>query len=160
MAGRRLHTYKTYKVERFITSIVASNIGGFFDHEMIPDRIIRPERVGFNVRKEGQAVATGIYVGGQNQLVQEIDCYRMSFALDDKLCEDFLREYGLQNATDAMIDQYLDDNELSIPKSTAVAIPVVGQDGKSVRICGRVLDPTLTMVTLIIIGVVVVPQKD
>lgn len=97
---------------------------------------MRPEKIMTSVTELGQAIIDGIYIGGQNQLIGELDAYFLSTSLASKLRTEFLTEHGLLGKSYQEIDNYLDDNELSMPDTMRLDLPVIRKDTE-VKLTGK-----------------------
>jgi hypothetical protein len=101
-------------------------------------RIFRPTHLRTHATEPGEGVIDGIFHPGsaKSQLVGEIDAYAYSSKLFAQMQQEFLAEYGLTDKTDAEIQAYLDDNELSMPDLGRIHLPTLKKD-EGMRFTGR-----------------------
>lgn len=108
----------------------------FTDIITAPDRNILVRRVISSVSKPETAIITQLYIDNIEQLIMPLDAYYFSARLVQELREKFLTEYGLVGKTHDEIDDYLDNNELSMPDPCRFDLPTISSSRK-IRIVGK-----------------------
>lgn len=77
----------------------------------------RPTKLFTEVRREGLAVIEGLWLGNldENVFAQEVDAWEFSVHLLEERRREFLRKHDLTGKPPEFIDEYLDENKLSMP---------------------------------------------
>lgn len=98
----------------------------------------RPTHIRTNVTKENVVKIDAIYCGDNphNQLIHSVDGYYWSAEVWDRMRQDFMKRHGLLGKTPAQIDDYLDENNLSMPDNGTILLPTIPR-GKSIRLEGK-----------------------
>lgn len=77
----------------------------------------RPTKLFTDVRREGLAVVEGLWLGDleTNHFAQEVDAWEFSVHLLHERRREFLRKHDLEDKPQEFIDEYLDENKLTMP---------------------------------------------
>lgn len=77
----------------------------------------RPTKLFTDVRREGLAVITGLWLGNldDNLFAQEVDAWEFSVHLLQERRREFFQKHDLADKPPEFIDDYLDENKLSMP---------------------------------------------
>ena len=118
------------------------------DKDSAIPNLIRPNKIITNANHPNESILTGLYHNGQNQFLGEIDCYRCSHTYLYALRREIIAEHGLFGLTDDRIDDYLDENGLSIPEPNRFTLPTFQKNDKvRVEIRGKPCQVMLVGVT-------------
>ncbi len=101
-----------------------------------PDKTIRVTKLRTNVTKSDTTFITGIYINHIQQMMGEIDAYYFSTTHADEVRKQFLIEYGLQDKSDKEIDDFLDENEISVPDLGRLDLGTF-EKGSTISISGK-----------------------
>lgn len=88
----------------------------------------RPRSIRCVVDGPGEGEVSQIYVGNRKMFfdsVGGVDVYQWSIKLLDIQRHDFLVEYGLMGKSHEEVDQFLDENGLSMPDPGRVELPTI-----------------------------------
>lgn len=99
---------------------------------VIVPRIFRATKLRTSVTELGVGSIVQIFIGDSldSEMVGGgIDAYYYSNELVQKLRQEFLKEHGLEKASDAEIDRYCDENEIGFSDPTRVELPTIKKDG-------------------------------
>ena len=77
----------------------------------------RPTKLFTDVRREGLAIVEGLWLGNfiDNVFAQEVDAWEFSVHLLHERRREFLLKHNLEGKPSEFIDEYLDENKLTMP---------------------------------------------
>lgn len=96
---------------------------------IIGERWFRPTEIVTNVTKPGAKIIDVLF-NGVSQFVGPVDAYEFSAHLTLKTQAKFLKEHGLESATDEQIQAFLDEREWSMPGHMHLDLPTLKKGDK------------------------------
>jgi hypothetical protein len=102
-----------------------------------------------DISEEKLVTITDIEIDGNQQFVANIDAYHFSVKNAKDIEQEFLTEHQLVGRSDEYIQEYLDDNELSIPVSNKIQLPTIYKDVRiKIRIAPKAPENLIVTFTL------------
>lgn len=107
--------------------------------------VFRPYKLITNVEAPHLSTLVGIFINSRPQLIGSVDAWQFSAKYQTELAAQFLQEHGLTGKSDLEIDEYLDENDLSVPSTGRLILPTM-RKGDTIRVSKEGKDFTVALI--------------
>lgn len=90
----------------------------------------KPTKILTNVEAPGLVMVENIYINDSAQLLVSVDAWLWSARYVEQIQQAFLDEHGLAGRSSEEIDEYLAEQEMSLPTPNAILLPTLSKRDK------------------------------